>query len=554
MKAKRALLYSLLIIHYQLLIVPVFAQNNSLVLNGAYIIMNGGTQSTPVYLVVNEADTSGIIRTNSGGHIHSENQYNCVLWNAAGGTGNYVFPFGVGGNAADYSPFIFNKTTTANSNIGLSTWGTNQQNMPHPGLSNVPAVSNMIGIPDSVRNAIDRFWDIQSPSVAADLTFSYRGIENTTAVPTDTFQSQHWNGTSWDAHAGPGNPGVSSGIGIVGPISGQSTFSPWVLTRVPLSSTVIASTNPVCNNQCSGTATVTASGGTPPYSYSWNPSSSTTPSVTGLCAGIYTVLVTDAGGSTAIDTISIIQPAPVSVVVNSTPTVCGDSTGTVTATPSGGTPPYSYSWNNGSSAMSATGLKAGSYTVTVKDSNNCSQIKSVIVSQTGGLTAMVSKDTTITAGTMAYLSANGGTNYLWSPSAGLTCDTCANISASPASTTQYCVTISDANGCSGVACVNVTVVPIEIQCGEVFVPTAFSPDKSGHNDLECVYGNCIKTMHFAIYDLWGEKVFETTDSKVCWNGIYKGKLMNSATFVYYLDATLLSGETIFQKGNINLMR
>src|ERR1035437_1379595 len=112
-----------------------YAQNNDLVLNGAYIILDGGTTATPIYLVVAQSSTSGIIRP-GGGHISSEGQYNFVKWTSAASTGNYIFPFGVGGNAVDYIPFTFNKTSAGNSDIGMSTWTTNPQNMPHPAISN----------------------------------------------------------------------------------------------------------------------------------------------------------------------------------------------------------------------------------------------------------------------------------------------------------------------------------------------------------------------------------------------------------------------------------
>jgi len=102
---------------------------NTLVLNGGITVLNGGTAGTPVYLVVNESNTAGITRLNGGGHIHSENQYNFVKWISGTGIGNYVIPFGVGGNAIDYIPFTFNKTTAGNSDLDMSTWATNQQNI-----------------------------------------------------------------------------------------------------------------------------------------------------------------------------------------------------------------------------------------------------------------------------------------------------------------------------------------------------------------------------------------------------------------------------------------
>ncbi|MBI2280540.1 MAG: hypothetical protein HYU68_07600, partial [Bacteroidetes bacterium] len=97
-----------------------YSQNNSLVLNGAYIVLDGGSVTNNISLVIDQPNPLGIFRLPAGGHIHSENQYNYVKWITAASTGNYLFPFGIGGNSADYIPFTFNKTA-GTSNIMMST-------------------------------------------------------------------------------------------------------------------------------------------------------------------------------------------------------------------------------------------------------------------------------------------------------------------------------------------------------------------------------------------------------------------------------------------------
>ncbi|MBI2281541.1 MAG: hypothetical protein HYU68_12765, partial [Bacteroidetes bacterium] len=232
MNSKKTILLKIIVLAVLLMnFISINAQNNALILNGAVTVLNGGTAATPIYIVVNQSNPSGIVR--NSGHINSENQYHYIKWVAGTNTGNYVFPFGVGGNAADYIPFTFNKTTAGASDVQLSTWFTDVQNFPKPAATNVGAVTNMFGTADSTLFAIDRFWDIQA-SATADLTFSYRGIENTTVNPNDTVKTQHWNGTAWDAQVGLGSLGVTTGVGIAGPFIGQNTFSPWVLTVVPV--------------------------------------------------------------------------------------------------------------------------------------------------------------------------------------------------------------------------------------------------------------------------------------------------------------------------------
>ena len=205
------------------------AQNNALVLNGAYANINGGTSATPFYLVINQNNTSGIMR--NSGHIISEGQYNCIQWNCGTGTGNYVIPFGY--STGNYLPFTFNKTSAGGANVSFSTWATDLKNMPHANVSDLGTVGlcyYMNGVGDSVRSTIDRWWDIYgSAAVTADLTFSYRGAENiTTTTPTDLIDAQHWNGTGWDSPLIGTAAGVTTGVGTA-TVFAATTFSPWVL-------------------------------------------------------------------------------------------------------------------------------------------------------------------------------------------------------------------------------------------------------------------------------------------------------------------------------------
>lgn len=97
--------------------------------------------------------------------------------------------------------------------------------------------------------------------------------------------------------------------------------------------------------------------------------------------------------------------------------------------------------------------------------------------------------------------------------------------------------------------------PVEpLECA-LYIPTAFSPDATGKNDEQCLYGtDCITSMQFGIFDRWGNKVFETTDRNTCWDGTHNGQALDPAVFVYHLTATLLSGEIVARQGNITLMR
>ncbi|MBL0051840.1 MAG: SprB repeat-containing protein [Bacteroidetes bacterium] len=129
-------------------------------------------------------------------------------------------------------------------------------------------------------------------------------------------------------------------------------------------------TNVNCNGGSDGSISVSLTGSTAPVAYLWS-NGSTDAIATGLVAGSYTVIVTDANGCTAECTSTITEPTALTATCSATDASCGLATGTATVTAADGTAPYSYSWSNGSTDASITGLAAGVYTATVTDANGC---------------------------------------------------------------------------------------------------------------------------------------------------------------------------------------
>ena len=306
-----------------------------------------------------------------------------------------------------------------------------------------------------------------------------------------------------------------------------------------------------CHGDCNGTATISATQGAAPFTYAWNNGASTA-SATGLCAGTYTVEVTDADGLTATIGFDIQEPEAIVTTTNTTGSSCTGATGSATVEVTGGDMSfYSVLWSNAQTTPTAAGLAVGTYTVQVTDTTGCSVTDSVVVSGLSSPVASAQVTTNpITAGESTQLVGLGGVSFIWSPTVGLNCTTCATPVASPNDTTTYCVVVTDVNNCSDTACVRVDV----LRPCTVFVPNAFSPNASSKNDTQCVYGDCIKFMLFTIYDRWGNKVFETSDQKTCWDGLHNGQPLNAGVFVYHLSATLSNGETVEKQGNITLVR
>src|SRR5690606_15602880 len=137
-------------------------------------------------------------------------------------------------------------------------------------------------------------------------------------------------------------------------------------------------------------------------------------------------------------------------------------------------------------------------------------------------------DTTIIYPNCISLPVTGGVSYEWSPNDDMDCDTCAAPTVCPMYATQYCVTGTDANGCINSDCV---LINVDIICGDIFVPSAFSPNSDGDNDILCVYSDCMEHLTFTIYNRWGEKVFQTNSMNICWDGTWNGKILNSSVFV-----------------------
>jgi gliding motility-associated-like protein len=116
------------------------------------------------------------------------------------------------------------------------------------------------------------------------------------------------------------------------------------------------------------------------------------------------------------------------------------------------------------------------------------------------------------------------------------------------------VEATDIFGCKNISCKTLNLDPYCEEC-DIFIPNAFSPNRDGNNDVLYVRSQCIKDIHFVIYDRWGEKLFETTDLSVGWDGLFKGESMNPAVYTYYLEALhIQSGKKIIRKGNVSLVK
>lgn len=143
-----------------------------------------------------------------------------------------------------------------------------------------------------------------------------------------------------------------------------------------------SSTKTNCNAP-TGTATVLANGCTTPFTYTWNNSQSGV-SISNVAAGTYTVTVTDGNNCSLSTTVSVASHVPATASVNTINASCGSSNGSAIAGASGGTAPYTYVWSNGQTGATATNLGAGTYSVTVTSTGNCTASASGAVTAGSG--------------------------------------------------------------------------------------------------------------------------------------------------------------------------
>ncbi len=217
--------------------------------------------------------------------------------------------------------------------------------------------------------------------------------------------------------------------------------------------------NVLCNSGNDGSAMANVTGGTAPYTYTWN-NGENTAAVSGLTSGWYYVTITDFNGCLANDSIEVTQPsAALTSTINASQNVnCfGGNNGSIDMNVTGGTLPYSFSWNNGEVTEDITNLPSGTYTVNITDANGCTTSNTITISQPSAALATVINGTINVScfggnNGNADLEVNGGTapySYNWNNG-----EITQDLTGLNAGT--YSVTVTDANGCTSAASVTIT--------------------------------------------------------------------------------------------------
>lgn len=320
-----------------------------------------------------------------------------------------------------------------------------------------------------------------------------------------------------------------------------------------------------CANALDGSAEVIVTGGTPPIVYNWS-NSETTPVISNLAPGTYSVSVSDANGCDTLLNVSFNAPPLITIdeLIIDSVSCPAYTDGAIQISGNVGTPgspaPYEYSIDgtNFYASEQFINLPAGSYKLIIRDSEGCTLDTTVQVFEPIKPTVTIlPQDSTINPGETITLASSLSDYtaadihlYSWSPFNGLNCTDCAAVLATPYVTTSYTLTVNYLAGCS----VSQSVTVYVGNGDDFYAPNAFTPNGDGNNDVFAIYGAGLVKANLQIFNRWGEKIFDSANQWSGWDGTYKGAPQNPGVYTYQVQAVYLNGKTKEKKGTVTLIR
>ncbi len=391
----------------------------------------------------------------------------CILeFDAVPSCSTLAFTFSFG--SEEYLEFV---NAGYNDAFGIFVTGPNPSGPAYTGynVALIPATTIPVSI-DNVNSTVNSSYYINNETPPGQ-TIQYDGFTKPIAVSLNVSPcaSYHFKLAIADAGDGIYDSGVFFALQSL-----ACNPPPIILTNATTPSTCTA------NN---GTATVNASGGVPPYTYSWNTTPpQTSPTASGLAPGTYIVTVYDATGCFYNkDTAVVLGSGGFNATSSQINETCfGSNNASATASPSGGTPPYTFAWSTTppQTGPTITGVPAGSYTCQISDATGCVQSVTLTITQPSAVTGSITNTTNVSCfggnNGAATASGSGGTGtitYSWNTTPTQSSPTASNLIAG-----SYVVTISDANHCTVTQ--NATIT----QPQGMTISTTSTPASCGLND------------------------------------------------------------------------
>lgn len=313
-------------------------------------------------------------------------------------------------------------------------------------------------------------------------------------------------------------------------------------------------TDVTCYGYSDASVDISISGGTAPYSYNWGNQgqilmNNFSEHLGNLKEGKYFIRVTDRYGCINEQFVDVNQPDPIHIQAVISDNLCfGDSTGMIAISTTGGTPSYTYQWDNGQSTANATQLVAGNHQLRITDANACVFDTTMFVKQPDKLgalnsiqqlTCMDENDGEI------YVSGYGGIkpySYVWNM--GDSSNHIYNLGAG-----SYEVTVSDFNGC--IVAYTYIISESNVHC--VFVPNTFTPNGDNYNDTWIIDDiDLYPNASVKVFNKWGNLIFDSKGTYKPWDGTFNGKKLPSA--VYYYIINLNNNHSEKYTGTITIIR
>lgn len=371
----------------------------------------------------------------------------------------------------------------------------------------------------------------------------------------------------WDANAAnqitPTATNLGSGSYLIGILDGTCAYSAIATVNDAGAAVLTLSTTGVtCLSNCSGTATVTAVGGTGTLNFLWDAAaaSQTTAGISNLCAGTYVCEVTDANGCTSAIAATIDPATDMTVSTTFQNESCSgtcdgsltflvnNAQGATTAVLSDGiNPPQTLS------TSLVSGLCSGSYILTITEASGCQVFAPVNIGSDVLLDHSLSNDTLICLGESAQLVLQGSgiSNILWSNAA--TNDT---ISVSPTTTSSFEVSFTQ-SGCSILLDAVVGVIDCTLPIDEqLILPNIITPNGDSINDffIPVFMTTGIDVTSFTIFNRWGNIMYESDLDVIVWNGkTTSGDPANDGTYFYILNYKMAGQEEVTKHGFFQLV-
>jgi len=348
----------------------------------------------------------------------------------------------------------------------------------------------------------------------------------------------------------------------------------FTVRAVPPLDLQLVSTTPILCAGGVGGFTVQASGGTAPYTYILIRSgiTNTTGTFTGLPAGTYIVQARDASNPFNCGEVQVTLSQPDSLKLQSSiikPVTCqGGSDGEIQVTLTGGTPPYTYTWQTPSgtplpaSGPTLSNLPEGTYLLTATDNNGC-RLDSLSFELTyqhyvviDNISYTLAKDCPEKQYTFsARVRGDGPFVYRWTWEDGSTELGSATISRTYSPLLQGDVTIRLQVEGAGPCYADTSLTFSSRACSGVVIPTAFTPNGDGINDIWNVQAIGFSRYTLIVYDRWGKEVFNNGgDMTKQWNGTINGQPAPEGVYTFVFEGTPLSGEKVVRSGTVTIVR